>query len=65
MSFQVFHDAEQPGYFRFVENWSKDKDWLIKVGRSFLSTFQAAWSEDIRLALAKEPMVLMWSRRTN
>ncbi|CAF9927710.1 MAG: hypothetical protein HETSPECPRED_006653 [Heterodermia speciosa] len=30
MSFQVFHDAEQPGYFRFVENWSKDKDWLIK-----------------------------------
>ena len=37
MSFQVFHDAEQPGYFRFVENWSKDKEWLIKVGPSFSS----------------------------
>ena len=65
MSFQVFHDAEQPGYFRFVENWSKDKDWLIKVGWSFLSTFQATWSEDVGMDLAREAMVLMWSRSTN
>ena len=29
--FEVFQDPAQPGYFRFVENWSKDKDWLMNV----------------------------------
>ena len=38
MSFQVFHDPEQPGVFRFVENWGKDKEWLIKVGLFFFSS---------------------------
>ena len=33
MGFEVFHDPEQPGYFRFVEHWTKDKEWLIKVSR--------------------------------
>ena len=44
MSFQVFHDPEQPGYFRFVENWSRDKEWLIKVGRCFFSHFSVSRS---------------------
>lgn len=24
--FEVFHDVDNPGTFRFVENWSKDKE---------------------------------------
>lgn len=24
--FEVFHDQDNPGRFRFVENWSKDKE---------------------------------------
>ena len=31
--FEVFQDPEEPGSFRFVENWSKDKEWLITVCR--------------------------------
>ena len=27
--FEVFHDTENPGRFRFVENWSKDKEWFM------------------------------------
>ena len=32
-SFEVYHDPNQPGRFRFVECWSKDKEWLINVCR--------------------------------
>ncbi|KAF6238116.1 hypothetical protein HO173_003750 [Letharia columbiana] len=28
--FEVFHDADNPGHFRFVENWSKDEEWFRK-----------------------------------
>lgn len=38
--FEVFQDPEQPGYFRFVENWSMDKDWLINVCPSLTVTSQ-------------------------
>ena len=37
-SFEVFHDPEQPGYFRFVENWRRDKEWLVNVSL-YLSFF--------------------------
>ena len=30
--FEVFQSPEQPGRFRFVENWSKDREWFMKVG---------------------------------
>lgn len=30
--FEVFQSPEQPGRFRVVEHWSKDKDWFMKVG---------------------------------
>ncbi|UKZ76910.1 hypothetical protein TrVFT333_004625 [Trichoderma virens FT-333] len=26
--FEVFHSLEEPGVFRFVENWSKDPQWF-------------------------------------
>jgi hypothetical protein len=29
--FQVFHKAEEPGVFRFVENWNATVDWLVNV----------------------------------
>ena len=29
--FEVFHDMDNPGHFRFVENWSKSKEWFLKV----------------------------------
>ena len=29
--FEVFHDMDTPGHFRFVENWSKSKEWFLKV----------------------------------
>lgn len=29
--FEVFHDVDNPGHFRFVENWSKDQEWFMKV----------------------------------
>lgn len=43
-SFEVFHDQEQPGYFRFVENWSQDQEWLIKVCRPSLSSRESGIS---------------------
>lgn len=27
--YEVFHDPDNPGHFRFVENWSKDKEWFM------------------------------------
>ena len=38
-AFEVFHDPEQPGCFRFVENWRRDKEWLIKVSLDFFLRF--------------------------
>lgn len=29
--FEVFHSLEEPGAFRFVENWSRSKEWFIEV----------------------------------
>lgn len=29
--FEVFQSPEQPGRFRVVEHWSRDKDWFMKV----------------------------------
>lgn len=29
--FELFANAETPGHFKWVENWSKDKEWLLKV----------------------------------
>ena len=63
MSFQVFHDPEQPGYFRFVENWSKDKEWLIKVGLVFVSSSKLRRRRTLMVVLALEVMVLMWGRQ--
>ena len=31
--FELYRDPENPGRFKWVENWSRDKDWLIKVSR--------------------------------
>ncbi|KAK4694663.1 hypothetical protein P7C71_g2952, partial [Lecanoromycetidae sp. Uapishka_2] len=28
--FEVYHAADSPGHFRWVENWSKDKEWFMK-----------------------------------
>lgn len=28
--FEVFHDADNPGHFRWVEDWSKDKKWFME-----------------------------------
>jgi quinol monooxygenase YgiN len=30
--FDVFQDPESPGRFRFVEVWSKSREWFEKVG---------------------------------
>ena len=30
--FEVMQDPETPGLLRFVEVWSKDKEWFLKVG---------------------------------
>lgn len=30
--FEVFHSLDDPGVFRFVENWSKDPKWFQEVG---------------------------------
>lgn len=29
--FEVFHSIDEPGVFRFVENWSKDPQWFKEV----------------------------------
>ena len=29
--FEVFQDSDTPGRFKWVENWSKDKEWFFKV----------------------------------
>ncbi|MCJ1279104.1 hypothetical protein MMC21_006928 [Puttea exsequens] len=27
--FELFHEADDPGHFRIVENWSKSKEWFF------------------------------------
>ena len=29
--FELYRDADKPGHFQWVENWSKDQDWFFKV----------------------------------
>ncbi len=29
--FEIFQDAENPGRLKWVEDWSKDKEWFFKV----------------------------------
>ena len=29
--FEVYRDVDTPGLFRFVETWSKDKEWFVNV----------------------------------
>ena len=28
--FEVFHDPDNPGHFRWVEDWSKDRKWFME-----------------------------------
>lgn len=30
--FEVYQDPDQPGRFKWVENWSRDKEWFMTVG---------------------------------
>jgi quinol monooxygenase YgiN len=30
--FEVFHSLDEPGVFRFVENWRKSPEWFREVG---------------------------------
>lgn len=32
--FELFQDAEDPGRLKWVEDWSKDKEWFFKVSFS-------------------------------
>lgn len=34
--FEVFYSLDEPGVFRFVENWNKSREWFLEVS-SFLS----------------------------
>jgi quinol monooxygenase YgiN len=29
--FEVFHSLDEPGVFRFVENWTKSQEWFLEV----------------------------------
>lgn len=29
--FEVFYSLDEPGVFRFVENWTKSKEWFMEV----------------------------------
>jgi quinol monooxygenase YgiN len=29
--FQVLYDEKQPGVFKFIEGWARDKEWLLDV----------------------------------
>ncbi len=37
--FEVYRDADTPGRFMWVENWSKDKEWFFKVSVFFTAAF--------------------------
>lgn len=32
LSFEVFYSQDEPGRFRFLEIWSKDREWFETVG---------------------------------
>lgn len=36
--FEVFHSLEEPGAFRFVENWDQTKEWFLEVRRRTLES---------------------------
>jgi hypothetical protein len=38
LSFEVFHNAEEPGVFRILELWSRDREGVMAVCFSSLST---------------------------
>lgn len=42
--FEVFQDPEKPGRFRFVENWTKAKDWFMQhqITKDYYKPYMAA-----------------------
>ena len=58
--FEVFHDMDTPGRFRFVENWSKSKEWFLKV----YSLLQMPYRSEIwARSLARENFKMVLTNR--
>jgi quinol monooxygenase YgiN len=58
--FDVFHDPENPGTFKFVECWNKDEKWLRKVqlNKPYYKAYQ-----DITVPMWIEPrQILIFNR---
>lgn len=65
--FEVFQEADQPGHFRIVENWSKGKDWFMAVQltkdyyKPYLEATESMWIKPREFKLM-DRMAPEWTR---
>lgn len=69
---EIFQDQERPGVFRYVENWSKPKEWVMEVCHVSSTTLLLQTASIVTLSLqfqSSSPSVagscspIMWDQR--
>ena len=48
--FEVFHSLDEPGVFRFVENWTKSPEWFREVRYFASASHIAGCTSDTNIA---------------